>query len=197
MSVVLRFCPVRAVDDAVLNDSERVRRDRLVRADDRAAFTAAHRLVRECAARLLGCAVADVDVAQQCAECGASGHGRPFLPAAPRVSLSLSHTRAHVAAVASADGRCGIDVESVHEGPPPGRSLTAREAEWVRLQADPESAFTRLWVRKEALVKAGVARLDHVGDLDVLGPDGPADQIHGMRLSQWTFGSACGAVALG
>ncbi|CAN5569864.1 hypothetical protein BH10ACT10_BH10ACT10_15180 [soil metagenome] len=149
------------------NGLERERRDRLQVADDRAAFTAAHLLVRACAGLLLGLAPETLVLEQECSTCGRAGHGRPSLAGRPEVYVSLSHTRGCVAALA-AHAPCGIDVEAVHGGGIPRGSLTPRESAWVREQRDPALAFTRLWVRKEASVKAGHGNLGAVGELDVL-----------------------------
>lgn len=198
MTVSVRFDRVRPADASWLTEAERERLDRLVRPDDRLAYVAAHVLVRECAADVLGCVPADVELAQHCAVCRGSGHGRPFLPGAPEVAVSLSHSRSHVAAVATRSvGGCGIDVETVSHRSPPSRSLTARESAWVTTRPSPAAAFTQLWVRKEALVKAGVAHLEDAGRLEVLGDDGPADEVHGVALTPWSCGTAYGAVALG
>ena len=119
-------------DAGLLTAAERERRDRLHRADDRAAFVAAHVLVRECAARLLG-----IDV-------------EPLRPIAP------------IAAV-----------------------LTEAERAWIADQTDPSAAFLRLWVRKEALVKAGFGSLNDPLSLDALTPPVP--------VTDWTDGRAVGA----
>ena len=196
----MRFAAVADVPDEtdLLTPRERSRRDRLVSADDRDAYVAAHVLVRRCAAELLGLAVEDVVLAQRCPTCGSDDHGRPYAGGTD-VHLSLSHTRGTVAAMA-AYARCGVDVETAHDGPPPHGTLTAREEAWVAERPDPGLAFTRLWVRKEALVKAGVAGLAEAGELDVLqaGPDGlrPADLRDGVVLAEWRGAGAVGAWAV-
>jgi len=159
---------------ARLTDTERARLERLCAAEDRAAFATAHLLVRECAGELLGVAGRGLVIAQSCATCGQEGHGRPTIVGHPEVHVSLSHTRGCVAAIA-ARAPCGIDVEAVHRAPVPGGVLTDREASWVRSEADPALAFTSLWVRKEALVKAGLGDLEAVGSLDVLDRGAPGD----------------------
>lgn len=196
MNVATRFTAVAPVDESVLTPTERERRDRLVHAQDRLAYAAAHVAVRECAGRVLGCAAGEVRLAQRCPVCRGSDHGRPFLPDFPGMRVSLSHNRSHVAAVAArTDGECGIDVETVRRTPPPRRALTERESAWIDVQPDPPAAFTRLWVRKEALVKAGVTTLAGAGGLEVLGPAGPAGEVGGLTLTPWVSGAAHGAVA--
>ncbi len=189
---VVRFASVAEVSvDAELTGAERARHDRLRFAADRDAYRAAHLLVRACAGELLGVAPERVRLQQHCPRCGSTDHGRPSIAGEPEVWVSLSHTRGHVAAVA-ATAACGIDVESV-AGSIPRAALTPRERTWLDAEPDPLRAFTRLWVRKEALVKAGVA--DEPGALDVLGPDaappgppaGPADRLGGFTLTDWAW----------
>lgn len=176
---VVRFERVGATDaEAGLTAVELTRRARLRSAEDRESFTAAHLLVRECAGELLGVAGHGLVVAQSCATCGQVGHGRPTIVGHPEVHVSLSHTRGCVAAIA-ARSSCGIDVESVHRGAVPSAVLTEREASWVRAEADPALAFTTLWVRKEALVKAGSGSIETVGSLDVL------DAEHRLGVRAW------------
>lgn len=73
-----------------------------------------------------------------------------------QIRLSLSHSRGWVAAVASTEP-CGIDIEAPAVSIP-WRALDALETDWVRAQPSPESAFTQLWVRKEATFKTGLLR---------------------------------------
>lgn len=54
-------------------------------------------------------------------------------------------------------------------------------------QTDPSAAFLRLWVRKEALVKAGFGSLNDPLSLDALTPPVP--------VTDWTDGRAVGAFA--
>lgn len=178
-----------SVDDTALGEAERERRERLVDPDDRAAFVAAHLLVRECAGHLLGVGAAGLEISQSCDTCGHGGHGRPTLVGRDDVHLSLSHTRGCVAAIA-AWTPCGIDVEAHHVGEAPSGVLTDREQEWVAAQPDPALAFTTLWVRKEALVKAGMSDLGSLDRLDVL------DRVPGARLEAWSEPPYVGAWAV-
>ncbi len=187
---VARFAPVGEVlsDDrlaaAELTEAETARWRRLRFEVDRDAYRAAHLLARLCAGELLGIAPSQVRLEQRCPRCGTAGHGRPSIVGQPEVWVSLSHTRGHVAAVA-ATSECGIDVERI-AGSIPRNAVTAREQAWLDTAADPLLEFTRLWVRKEALVKVGVA--DEPGRIDVLGPDiapAPATRIGGFALTDW------------
>jgi phosphopantetheinyl transferase len=196
--VVARFAAVAEVDadPGLLTTAELARHGRLVVAADKRAYAAAHTLVRECAAELLGTSREEVVIRQQCGRCGNVEHGAPYVAGSP-IKVSLSHTRGQVAAVA-AGRRCGIDVEKVSRGP--DRALSPREAAWVAGQEDAAYAFTRLWVRKEALVKAGHGTMAAAQRLDVLsgGPSGdiPAGQVGEVRLTQWEGSGFLGAVAI-
>lgn len=184
---VVRFARVEDVAvDADLTATEVRRRDRLARPSDRAAYTAAHLLVRACAGDLLEVPADSVVLDQRCPSCGGDDHGRPSVRGCADVFVSLSHTLGHVAAMASF-APCGIDVQ-LRAGSIPRRALTPREAAWVGIQPDPVAAFTRLWVRKEALVKLGVATLADLGGLDVLGGDS------GFAFEDWQAGDLFGAL---
>lgn len=196
--IVARFAGVGEVlDDAGssglgLTGAEVARRDRLRFAVDRDAYTAAHLLVRVCAGELLGLPPARLLLEQHCPRCGRAGHGRPSISGEPAVWVSLSHTRGQVAAVAASEP-CGIDVQTLASSIP-RMAVTARERAWLDARPDPLPAFTRLWVRKEALVKAGVA--DDPGGVDVLAASGPADRYGDLALTEWVGNGVRGCVAV-
>ncbi|MER7560095.1 4'-phosphopantetheinyl transferase superfamily protein [Nocardioides sp. NPDC126508] len=199
--MIARFSAVAEVeaDLGLLTAAERARHERLVAEADKQAYAAAHVLVRECAAELLGTTREEIVIGQRCARCGSTEHGAPSVAgdAGTVIQVSLSHTRGQVAAVA-ATSRCGIDVEKVSRGP--DRALSRREAAWVAGQEDAAYAFTRLWVRKEALVKAGHGSMAAAQRLDVLSDgssgDGPADQVGGVLITGWEGPGFLGAVAI-
>ncbi|MEO9323377.1 4'-phosphopantetheinyl transferase superfamily protein [Nocardioides sp. C4-1] len=196
--VVVRFADVgAAVPTSGLSTTELARHDALVDAADRAAYAAAHLLLRDVVGELVGVAAHEVALEQRCPTCGGP-HGRPRVVGHPGVHATLSHTRGAVAAVASS-APCGVDVERVRPGlTAPPDVLTDAEAVWLGARPASTSAadLARLWVRKEALVKAGVTDLDGVGSLDVLADDGPATLAHGFELVTWEGGGAVGAAAL-
>jgi 4'-phosphopantetheinyl transferase len=153
----------------LLNEEERERLARFRREGARRDFLAAHVLVRLCAGRLLGVGAARVAFAQHCPGCHATGHGRPLLTDRPDVYLSLSHTDGVVAAAAGY-APVGVDVERRTRSRHPDvmrRVLTAAELDLVTTHADPDHAFLRQWVRKEALVKVDRASLDSLGTVDL------------------------------
>ncbi|MDQ4114010.1 MAG: 4'-phosphopantetheinyl transferase superfamily protein [Actinomycetota bacterium] len=199
MTEIARFAAVAEVDAdlGLLTTAERARHERLVADADKQAYAAAHVLVRECAAELLGTAREEIVIEQRCARCDSTEHGAPSVAGAESAWVSLSHARGQVAAVA-ATRRCGIDVEKVSRGP--DRALSQREVAWVAGQDDAAYAFTRLWVRKEALVKAGHGSMAAAQRLDVLSGglsgDAPADRIGRARITQWEGSGFLGAVAI-
>ncbi|MFT4286062.1 4'-phosphopantetheinyl transferase family protein [Nocardioides sp.] len=194
---VLRFAAVSAgeYDAGWLTEVERARHDRLRLPADRAAYLAAHVLVRAAAAELLGADPAELVLEQRCPDCERTDHGRPAI-AGTGLHVSLSHTRGWVAA-AAAERPVGIDVERIRPVSPGvvARMLTESEQEWLWRQPDADRAFTRLWVRKEALVKAGAGRLADAGRLDVLAGGEPAVRIADRELVEWTDGDAVGCWA--
>jgi 4'-phosphopantetheinyl transferase len=201
---VARFAAVADVQVAGrLTDAEVRRRDRLVRPEDRAAYEAAHLLVRACVGELCGLDVGSVVIEQRCDGCGSREHGRPYVADAPSVHVSLSHTEGLVAAVASY-APCGIDVQTTATTVP-ARGLTSAERAWVAAEPDPTGAFTRLWVRKEAVFKAGrpsgtprsSGREPSLGQIEVLVDALPAVRVLGLELREWAVGESIRPVAWG
>jgi 4'-phosphopantetheinyl transferase len=186
---------------SALSPEELARADALRSDRDRDAFLAAHVLVRVCAGELLGRRPEAVPLRQRCAECGGP-HGRPEVDRRPDVHVSLAHSSGWVAA--AADLRpCGIDIEHAgFERPlvlPVERALAPVERYWHDGQPDRPRAFLELWVRKEAVVKAGGGSLDGVRELVVAGPDGPSPRAGGYELCGRTTqdgAGGCIAVAL-
>ncbi|MET9696754.1 4'-phosphopantetheinyl transferase superfamily protein [Streptomyces sp. NPDC006529] len=119
---------------------------------------AARLLVRLCAARFTGLAPGASAPAQYCAGCGRSGHGRPYLPGHPGVGVSLSHADG-LAAAAVGPGAVGVDVEPSARRPGSlgvlRRMVPDAALREATAQPDPGAALLRLWVRREALFKAG------------------------------------------
>ncbi|MEU0130877.1 MULTISPECIES: 4'-phosphopantetheinyl transferase superfamily protein [unclassified Streptomyces] len=172
-------------DSVRLAPYEQERAARLPAGPRRDDFVAAHVLVRLCAARFTGAPAATLVLGQICDDCGAEDHGRPFLRGRPDVGVSLSHARGAVAAAAG-PGPVGVDVEdasgAVFDPRVAARVLAPAELAVVRADPDPAAAFLRLWVRKEALVKVGVATLGGLRELDLMDPD----PLSGWRFLDWS-----------
>lgn len=110
--------------------------------------------------------------AEPCVRCGGP-HGKPVLEPAGaqrRIHFSLSHA-AGFAIAAIGSSRCGVDLEpraSIGRAELVARQLHPAEQKELDALAPPERAeeFTRIWTRKEALLKAcgvGLSRgLDQV-----------------------------------
>ncbi|MFF1906809.1 4'-phosphopantetheinyl transferase family protein [Kitasatospora sp. NPDC058218] len=165
----------------LLTTVERERAARFRHESGRVDFTAAHVLVRLCAARLLGVPATEVTLAQNCPDCGKGDHGRPYLPDHPDVQVSLSHTRGVVAAAAGYQP-VGVDVELTARSGSlldvAQRVLSPAELRQVEAHPEPGRAFLRLWVRKESLIKLGRASLNTLAgvDLSALPLDVPAGE---------------------
>ncbi|WNF29650.1 4'-phosphopantetheinyl transferase superfamily protein [Streptomyces sp. C11-1] len=189
---------LRSAPSIPLTRQERGRLERLTSPGARQDFVAAHVLVRLCAARFIGVPARTLVVRQECAQCAADDHGKPFLPDHPDVGISLSHTRGAVAAAAGR-GEVGVDVEETAGASfTPAiarRVLSARELKTVLDSDDPPWTFLRYWVRKEALVKVGATALGRLRDSDLTGtdptPDTGLDRGRGSVLAG--AGAAAGA----
>lgn len=94
----------------VLEPYERARAESFRYASSRESYVAAHLLVRNAAALLIGCDARHIEIAQCCDQCGGP-HGRPRVKGFPHLHVSLSHTTDAVAAAAS-DLPIGIDIEA-------------------------------------------------------------------------------------
>lgn len=81
--------------------------------------------------------------------------GAPYLRENPNLHISISHCRTAVAAVVSAEGRVGIDIESRRKISPSlsERVCTPEEQAAIDHSDNPEMAFLQLWTRKEAVLK--------------------------------------------
>ncbi|MGY1752120.1 4'-phosphopantetheinyl transferase family protein [Blastococcus sp. SYSU D01042] len=171
-------------DPDVLSARERRRSRALRHPADRAGYTAAHLLARQCVAHLTGRGPHGVQLVQRCSACGSPEHGRPWVADLPEVHVSLAHTRGAV--VAAADLRpVGVDVESLAGArvDDAAMSIALTPAETVRVEGArrPDVEFLRHWVRKESLVKAGLATLDTLTSVD---PE-PDSRDDGPRTSAW------------
>ena len=174
-----------------LSPAERERAAAFRRLDDRRDFVAAHLLVRQCAARLLGVGPEELLLSQSCDRCDRP-HGKPTIAHYPDLHVSLSHATGVVAAAAG-PGPVGVDVETLGRSPfLPGElnsMLSPGEVEALRRVPDYQRALTRQWVRKEAFVKAGVATLDTLASLDLpVAPTGRLWNWRGWSVLDWVDG---------
>ena len=79
-------------------------------------------------------------------------HGKPFLPDGP--FFSISHCKEAIA-VAVADEPIGIDVEAIRHADEAliERTMNEEERKQIAESDDKDRVFTRLWTRKEAVLK--------------------------------------------
>ncbi len=97
--------------------------------------------------------------------------GKPLLADHPHIHFSLSHCREAVGCLLS-DRPCGLDIERIR---PLNESLVrhtmnADECREIFASERPDTAFIRLWTRKEAVLKLrGTGIADHLHD--ALAPD--------------------------
>ncbi|MGA6172465.1 4'-phosphopantetheinyl transferase family protein [Streptomyces sp. NPDC012600] len=152
---------------------------------------AARLLLRLCAARFTGRPPREIRPGQRCPACAGEGHGRPYLPGHPGVGASYSHADG-LAAAAVAPGPVGIDVEPLTRRPGPlsvlRRVLPEAEVESARSGPEPGPALLRLWVREEALFKAGREDFGAAGRGEAPGAD--------LALTEWTDHDRGAVVAL-
>jgi 4'-phosphopantetheinyl transferase len=155
--LVVRDVSQRASTLAVSEAEER-RAARKLTQEMAMRWRGARGLLRVVASRYLGCEPLEVPITlAPCVICG-EPHGKPVLADSP-VHFNLSHT-ADTVMIAVASSPVGVDVEPGPSGRDSlklsRRFFSPAEAEWVR-EAGPVEAgerFLRLWVRKEAILKA-------------------------------------------
>jgi len=143
----------------------------LRRPQDRDSVLAAHVTLRRLVARITGRRTADVVIDRACVRCGGDEHGRPLVRESPGCFVSLAHADG-LAVVALAEGvPVGVDAEP-WRGASSWADISPRvfsAAERHALSGDDPRLGTRLWSRKEAVVKcAGVGLVDNLNTVDVL-----------------------------
>jgi 4'-phosphopantetheinyl transferase len=155
---------------ALLDEEERRRLARLRREEARRRFVAAHGTARVIIGRQLAVPPARLRWRR-------GRHGKPEL-AEPRTALqvNLSHSGDLVAVAVSDHRPVGVDIQQLVDRLDPAR-LADRffpepEARYVAEGPDPVDRFTRLWVRKEACLKAAGGRLVEGLAVPVLSADG-------------------------
>ncbi|HEY5879264.1 MAG TPA: 4'-phosphopantetheinyl transferase superfamily protein [Nakamurella sp.] len=169
-----------------LTPAERHRGAALADGTARNDFVAAHLLVRLCAAAVTGRSPAELRIVQRCTSCGGR-HGRPMIEGCTDVHVSLSHAGGVVAA-ASGPQPVGVDVERVRtlDGRAALYARTLHPAEQADVQRDPDPdwAFLRHWVRKEAVIKSGFGDLAGMRHIDLSSLSGVAqdDAPRPLRL---------------
>ncbi|MFC6081813.1 4'-phosphopantetheinyl transferase family protein [Sphaerisporangium aureirubrum] len=143
----------------VLSPPELERALRFHRDADRRRFLTACLLLRMAAAAHLDIAPHQVHVERRCPDCG-KPHGKPHILHTPSpLYASVSHSGDRVAVALSTAGPIGVDVEQIPDAPVNElirSALTPAEQDIVRSmpEQNQHAAFTRIWVVKEAVLKA-------------------------------------------
>ncbi|MEU0251793.1 4'-phosphopantetheinyl transferase superfamily protein [Streptomyces sp. NPDC006184] len=184
----------RQPDPSVLDGLERRRARAFARPGDRIRYVTAHTALRLLLSARTGVTPPRVVLTREpCPVCGGP-HGRPAL-ADGTLHFSLAYSD-DLCLIAIAGSPVGVDIERV---PPPdivtGLTSALHPEEQAALGRLPEDerplAFTRIWVRKEAWLKAigtGLSRglsTDHVGTGAAPGPAPP-----GWTITDVTVGPA-------
>ncbi len=82
--------------------------------------------------------------------------GKPYLEEYPQINFNLSHCKRGVLCVIGNGAPVGCDIEVIPDAVEPGvmrLCLNSKEQALVEQSADPCVEFTKLWTRKEALLK--------------------------------------------
>lgn len=144
---------VRAEDHAVLNAAERMRAARFIVPGAAGRFIAARAGLRQHLARYLGIRAREVEFAE-------AAWGKPYLPDAPELHFSLSHSGPWAVLACSHGHEVGVDVEALvaqHRISPSLQHQSLCPAERAQLQRLPReqhsARFTRWWTAKEAVMK--------------------------------------------
>ena len=152
-----------ALLSGLLDAAERQRAARFRFEADRDAYIAAHGLLRLAIASRLGANPAELRLSHQPGKKPALIE-KPALisedrsdAGVPAIDFSLSHTRSCVGCIVAEGISVGIDIEPTRDPPAQGEGpLSPQEIAWLRTRPPRSAAaeFTKLWCRKEALLKS-------------------------------------------
>lgn len=190
--------------DCWLDDAEKARAERFAFECDRVRYRRSHGLLRGLLARAVG---AEPDALVMTAGL----NSKPKLSPPSEVRFNLSHSGDRVLVAWSLDVEVGADIERIKPGIAfegiAQRFFTEQEVAWMHAAPEPDTAFTCIWTRKEALIKAwgdGLA-VDLRGfSVGLEGPEkgvtAPADCSAADRRTWWwrdldVLGPYCAALA--
>ncbi|MER7542385.1 4'-phosphopantetheinyl transferase family protein [Actinomadura sp.] len=164
---------------ALLDDGERDRYDRFMRAEDKARFVTGRFLARTALAEATGRPPEGIRFTTDCPHCGAA-HGKPRLPGSG-LDFSLSHSGDRVVLVLAEGAEVGVDVERESDRDIDRLAemvLNAAERAALAAMADRRRGFHAYWSRKEALLKAtGHGLAAPMTAIHVSAPDDPPEVI--------------------
>ncbi|MEV7966110.1 4'-phosphopantetheinyl transferase superfamily protein [Sphaerisporangium sp. NPDC088356] len=143
---------------SVLNETELTRAKTYRREQDRLRFLTASWLLRTTAASQLDIPPENVPIERRCGSCD-KPHGRPYILTGDNLHASISHSGSRVAVALTTAGPVGVDVEEVPTAPVSELVRCALSpAEQAVLgtlhERDQQAGFARMWVCKEAVLKA-------------------------------------------
>jgi len=154
----------------LLSDAERARSAKFVRARDRARYVRAHVALRTILSAYGAGDASEIEI-----ETGAEG--KPFVGGSP-IHFNLSHSGDCAVVALTLDGAIGVDIEERRERGDymelARRFFSAAEICDLALESGAERplAFLTCWTRKEALLKATGAGLQHLQHANVgIAPD--------------------------
>ncbi|WP_247827426.1 4'-phosphopantetheinyl transferase family protein [Arthrobacter antioxidans] len=140
--------------DRILSDQERVRLNSIKCLDTALSFQMGRSMLRRTVAQRQGCHPENVPV-----QLSGGARGKPTLPGTGW-EISLSHSGHWVGLAITKGAAIGMDIEGVDEGwdPLPIAPLVCtpheRQELWGVAAGSRARMFTRLWTRKEAVLKA-------------------------------------------
>ncbi|WP_248964389.1 4'-phosphopantetheinyl transferase family protein [Sphaerisporangium perillae] len=142
----------------VLNVTELRRAAAYKREQDRLRFVTAAWLLRTAAGAQLDISPEKVPVERRCPNCD-KPHGKPHVVTDDGLHVSISHSGNRVAVALTTAGAVGVDVEQVPTAPVSelvGCALSRNEQEVLKTlpERHQQAGFARMWVCKEAVLKA-------------------------------------------
>jgi 4'-phosphopantetheinyl transferase len=165
----------------LLDDGERRRYDRFLRAEDKARFVTGRFLARTVLSEATGLAPRDIRFTTDCPHCGGT-HGKPRLPG-HTLDFSLSHSADRVVLVLTDGPEAGVDVEQESDRDVDRLGEMVLSAPERAVLADlpldlRKRGFHAYWCRKEALLKAtGHGLAAPMTAIHVSAPDEPAEVL--------------------
>jgi 4'-phosphopantetheinyl transferase len=175
--------------ESLLSTEEQVRARRFVYERDAYQFRLCRALLRIGLAWNLGIPPQEVQLKE-------GSRGKPLLQIGSDLHFNVSHSGGLGLIAFTAIGEVGVDVEVIHEEIEvveiASANFTLREASMISAAAtesDRARIFTRLWTRKEALLKAtGLGIQEGLNEFDVSGPaDRPIELISLFNPSEQQY----------
>ena len=115
------------------------------------------------------------------------GHGKPYIPGFPDVHFNISHSGNYVAC-GVANNPIGIDIQKIGKYNPylAKKVCNHRELTQIETSSDKASEFTKIWTKKEAVLKMcgmGIAKGDIKNCLESF--DVESQKLDNYWISVW------------